>query len=47
MRVRDRDLIIPDQQKVTILAIYSASSFFKSYCYLNQKCTAVRSQVQV
>ena len=51
--VRDRDLIIPDQRKITILAFlrilvfYSASSLFKSYCNLNQKCIAVESQVQV
>ena len=48
--VRDRDLIIPDQRKIAflrILVFYSASSLFKSYCNLNQKCIAVESQVQV
>ena len=50
--VCDRDLIIPDQRKVTIhflriLVFYSASSLLKSFCNLNQKCTAVESIVQV
>ena len=50
--VRERDLIIPDQRKVTIhflriLVFHSASSLFKSFRNFNQKCTARECQVQV